>query len=150
MAEADASIDAPPSSYCGGVARAGVATANPAAGLPSAVQYEQLRHLQNLQWLPALGALQKEPHAMNGRSPFSSVAHLVFWAADELPLPFVFAFFPFLGQRGGGGAFLRKDGLSAGGDDAEESIAEESAAAESTAEESPAQKVHALHLQNLQ
>ena len=75
---------------------------------------------------------------MNGRSPFSPDSHFVFLAppvfAEELPpLPF----FIFLGQRGGGGAFLRSDGLNAGGADV-------------VVEELAGQKVHDLHLQNLQ
>jgi hypothetical protein len=77
---------------------------------------------------------------MNGRSPFSPDSHFVFLAlappvfAEELPpLPF----FIFLGQRGGGGALLRSDGLDAGGADVVE-------------EELAGQKVHDLHLQNLQ
>ena len=78
---------------------------------------------------------------MNGRSPFSPDSHFVFLGlappvfAEELPpLPF---FIIFLGQRGGGGALLRSDGLNAGGADV-------------LVEALAPQKVHALHLQNLQ
>ena len=60
---------------------------------------------------------------MNGRSPFRSDWHLVFLPTEELALLPFFIFW--------------KDALSAGGADAEES-------------EPAAQKVHALHLQNLQ
>ena len=80
---------------------------------------------------------------MNGRSPFSPDSHFVFLAlaTEEPPLPAEelppLPFFIFLGQRGGGGALLRSDGLDAGG-------------ANVLAEELAGQKVHDLHLQNLQ
>ena len=80
---------------------------------------------------------------MNGRSPFSPDSHFVFlaFATEEPPLPAEelppLPFFIFLGQRGGGGALLRSDGLDAGGADV-------------LAEELAGQKVHDLHLQNLQ